>query len=66
MPPTVETTENCPYCGKSFYLPSDYEEHMKVAHFDFGPRIHLNLDADFTGDPLCRVGVARWREIHHT
>jgi len=61
MRSTIDTTETCPYCGKTFYLPSDCEEHVKVTHLDFGPRIHISLDADLTGDPSLRVAVARSR-----
>jgi hypothetical protein len=52
MTRTIDSTEVCPYCRHPFYLPSDREEHVKAAHWDFGRNSGIFASLDLTDDTL--------------
>ena len=46
MTETPGSTICCSYCGQTFYLPKDCQEHVRAVHLAFGEVLTLSLEPD--------------------
>ena len=44
MTETPGSTICCSYCGQTFYLPKDCQEHVRAVHLAFGEVLTLSLE----------------------
>jgi len=56
MTETPGSTICCSYCGQTFYLPKDCQEHVRAVHLAFGEVLTLSLEPDDLS-----VSRSRWR-----